>query len=202
MKDIDLQKESPAVVQVTQTGISWLRSKYAMWYLAAIAFAESFFVPIIIDPFLVALILARRTLWKKFVIVAVAASITGGLAGYALGAFLFETVGAELLAAFGLSESFSSLAESFDSNGFVFVLIGAFTPVPYKIVAIASGVLEINIITFIVASLFGRFFRLGLVGFAAYALGPHALPMMQRNLHWLAGILGVVLIGYIIFQLR
>lgn len=185
----------------THKSASWLRSKYSGWILAAISFAESVFAPILIDPFLVALILADRAKWLYYTSISIFASVVGGLAGYALGFLFFDTVGAALVDAFGLTNQFNDIASNFDSNGFVFVLIGAFTPIPYKLVAIASGLLHINILTFIVASIFGRIFRLGLVGFAAYALGPKALPMMQRHLHLLAAIVGLVLIGYIVYEL-
>lgn len=193
-------ESSDSLHQATKKGTKWLRSKYATWILAGIAFAESMFAPILIDPFLVALILAKRGSWKKYVLVSVGASVIGGIAGYALGLLFYDTVGIQLISFFGLDESFRNVSENFDSNGFVFVLIGAFTPVPYKIVALASGLLHINIFTFIVASIFGRLFRLGLVGFAAYAVGPKALPVMQKNLHILAAIIGILLVAYIVIK--
>ncbi|MDC1205359.1 VTT domain-containing protein [Candidatus Pacebacteria bacterium] len=193
-------RESESTDLATQKGVAWLRSKYAVWILGGTAFAESMFAPILIDPFLVALIIAKRELWKRYIFISVAASVVGGIAGYGLGILFFDTVGIKLITFFGLGESFASISENFDSNGFVFVLIGAFTPIPYKIVALASGVLHINIVTFLVASIFGRLFRLGLVGFAAYAVGPRALPVMQKHLHLIAAIIGMILVAYIIFQ--
>lgn len=193
--------EIDRVEDVAKKGASWLRSKYTSWTLAGISFAESMFAPIIIDPFLIAVILAKRELWKRYVLVAVVASVLGGLAGYVLGAVFFETVGVQLLDFFGLTDRFHKIASSVDTNGFVFVLIGAFTPVPYKLVALASGFLQVNIFTFLIASIFGRILRLGIVGFAAYALGPKALPIMQRHLHILAGAIGFILIAYIIYEL-
>lgn len=200
MQTKDLLFKEEAVVGAAKKGASWLRGKYAEWILAGIAFAESMFAPILIDPFLIAMIFAHRDRWKRYILISVVASVLGGVAGYAIGALFFEAIGAQVIAAFGLEESFASVARNIDRNGFVFVLIGAFTPIPYKIVAVASGLLHVNILTFIVASVFGRFFRLALVGFAAYAVGPHALPVVQRHLHLLAAIMGVILVAYIIFQ--
>ncbi len=186
---------------VTKKCTSWLCSRHSTWVLALISFAESMFAPILIDPFLVALILAKRTLWKKYVLISIVASVLGGLAGYVLGAVFFETIGVKLLDFFGLTAKFTAVATSVDTNGFVFVLIGAFTPIPYKLVALASGFLHINIFTFLIASIFGRTLRLGLVGFAAYAVGPKALPIMQRNLFLFAAIIGVLLVAYILYKL-
>lgn len=203
MQNVELadKEQSNHDLELNHKSVSWLRSKYSTWILGGISFAESMFAPIIIDPFLVAMIMAKRALWKRYVAVSIIFSVLGGVAGYILGAVFFETIGVALLEFFGLTEKFAGIAESVDSNGFVFVLIGAFTPIPYKLVALASGFLHINIFTFLIASIFGRIFRLGLVGFAAYAVGPRALPMMQRNLHILAAIVGVLLIGYIVYQL-
>lgn len=195
-----VEKED-TITSATHQGAKWLRSKYAGWVLAIIAFAESMFAPILIDPFLVALILAKRSAWKKYVLISVVASVLGGIGGYVLGALFFDVIGAKLLSVFGLESTFASISTNLDSNGFVFVLIGAFTPIPYKIVALGSGLLHIHIVTFIVASIVGRVLRLGLVGFAAYAVGPRALPLMQRHLHIFAAVVGIILIAYIIFKL-
>ncbi|MEM9336712.1 MAG: VTT domain-containing protein [Patescibacteria group bacterium] len=182
----------------SETSIKWLRSKYAEWILAGIAFSESMFAPILIDPFLVALIIAQRELWKRYILVSVIASVIGGIAGYLVGIYFFDLIGNSMLQTFGLEQRFNSVAEGINQSDFVFVLLGAFTPIPYKLVALASGFLQINIVTFIIASIFGRFFRLGLVGFAAYAVGPKALPVMQRNLHLIAAIAAVLFAIYII----
>lgn len=189
------------VTYATEKSVTWLRSKHAIWIFAAISFAESVFAPIIIDPFLIALIFARRELWKRFIVIAIIFSVLGGIAGYALGALFFDTIGTQVVSVFGLEENFAETSHDIDANGFIFVLIGAFTPIPYKIVAIASGLLHINLLTFLTASLIGRFFRLGLVGYAAYKVGPHTLPLVQRNLHIIAAVTGVILVGYILLQL-
>lgn len=181
-------------------GARWLRSKYADWILVCISAAESIFAPILIDPFLVALIFANRAKWKWYIFISIAASVVGGLIAYALGALFYETIGVTFVGMYGLESQFQSIQDNLNENGFVFVLIGAFTPIPYKLVALASGVLHINIFTFLVASFFGRIFRLGLVGFAAYAVGPKALPIMQRNLWLLAAVVGVMLVIYILFR--
>lgn len=184
-----------------QHGAKWLRSKHASAVLAFISFAESVFAPIIIDPFLVALILASPKKWKWYVCIAIVFSIVGGVFAYALGLLFFDTIGTKLVEFYRFEDQSTAISQSLNNNGFAFVLLGAFTPIPYKLVAIASGFLQINILTFIVASIFGRIFRLGLVGFAAYTVGPRALPAIQRNLHLLAGIIGIILLTYIIVRI-
>ena len=146
---------------VATTGARWLRSRFATVFLAAISFAESVFLPVLIDPFLIAMILARPARWRWYVAVAVIASTLGGVFAYWLGAAFFSTFGVMILDWYGVEESFTWIAGQVDKSGFVFVLIGAFTPIPYKIVALASGVLQIHFLTFLVASIIGRLLRLG-----------------------------------------
>ncbi len=181
-------------------GASWIRSRHAVWILAAISFAESVFAPILIDPFLVGLIMAHRRRWKRYILVAISASIAGGVFAYYLGLLFFDTFGTAIIDTYGLEEQFTEISKQVDASGFVFVLIGAFTPIPYKLVALASGFLHVNIITFIVASIFGRIFRLGLVGLAAYAFNPRALPLMQRHHYKVALVMAFILITYITYR--
>lgn len=190
--------EFPKILE--EKGVNWLRSRRSSWALAWISFAESIFFPIIIDPFLIALILANQNRWRWYIGVSVVASIVGGVVAYILGALFFDTVGVRVLELYALEDKFTSIAKQVDANGFVFVLLGAFTPIPYKIVALASGVLKINLFTFIIASIIGRLLRLGLVGLAAHYVGPRMLPVIRRNLQAIAAITGVLLLVYIIYQ--
>jgi len=186
---------------VAERGAKWLKSKNAVWVLAAISFAESLFAPIIIDPFLVALVMASPKRWKVYIVVSIVASTIGGVCAYILGALFFDTFGVKVVEFYSLQGTFDSIAASLDQNGFVFVLIGAFTPIPYKLVALASGLLHISFLTFIVASIFGRTLRLGLVGLAAHSVGPTALPLVRRNLYALAAIVGVLLLVYVAIRM-
>lgn len=188
----------PVVKPITPaTGPAWMRSRYSVWALAGISFAESVFAPILIDPFLIGLILAERTRWKLYVVTAIVASLIGGIFAYSIGLLFFDTFGQAVIAAYEAEEKFAAISADVNENGFVFVLIGAFTPIPYKLVAIASGILQVSLLTFVIASMFGRILRLGLVGFAAYSLSPKMLPIMQRNHYMVALIMGGVLISYI-----
>ncbi|MFT7507787.1 MAG: membrane protein YqaA with SNARE-associated domain [Acidimicrobiales bacterium] len=186
---------------VAKHGAKWLKSKHATWILAMISFAESLFAPILIDPFLIALIIATPKKWKLYTIVSIIASIMGGIVAYILGFLFFETLGIKIIEFYSLQGTFESISQNLDKSGFAFVLVGAFTPIPYKIVAIASGVLHISFVTFVVASTFGRVLRLGLVGVATQAVGPRALPVVRRNLYTIAAIAGILLLGYIAWQL-
>ncbi|MEL6803113.1 MAG: VTT domain-containing protein [Bacteroidota bacterium] len=187
--------------EVGERGARWLRSRYADWILGAIAFAESVFAPILIDPFLIALILARPERWIRYVWISIIFSLTGGVVAYFLGALFYDVIGTWIVNSYGLENQFSVITRSVDENGFVFVLLGALTPIPYKLVALASGVVQVNLMTFVVASIVGRILRLGLVGWATYLVGPRALPVIRRHLLLLTSILGVLLLGYLLYRI-
>jgi membrane protein YqaA with SNARE-associated domain len=178
----------------------WLRSRYAGSMLGAFSFAESIFLPVLIDPFLVALILAKRKRWLYYTTIAITSSVLGGIVAYFIGFWFFDSFGKPLIEHYGWQADFAALQSQIGESGFIFVLIGALTPIPYKLVALASGLANVHIITFILASLFGRIIRLGLVGYAAHAVGPHALPAFRGHLLSLAYIFLLLLTMYLVFQ--
>ena len=188
------------VEKVGKHGVRWLRSKHAGFILAVISFAESVFLPVLIDPFLVALILANRAKWFYYTTISVISSVVGGIVAYFLGLLFFDAVGQKILEVYHLADQFANISASLDANAFVFVLIGAITPIPYKIVALASGLAQVDFLLFLIASIFGRIIRLGLVGYVAFAVGPHALPVFRKHLLTLAYIFFFLLVSYLVVQ--
>ena len=195
------QVDPKYIEEVGERGARWLRSPHAGWILAGISFAESVFAPILIDPFLIALILAKRSAWLKFVVISVVFSVIGGLFGYLLGALFFDFIGKWVIEFYHLEDEFAAITSKVGDNAFAFVLLGAVTPIPYKLVAIASGLGQLNFVTFFFASVVGRLLRLGLVGWATYMVGPHAVPLIRRHLLSLATVIGAILIAYLVVQL-
>lgn len=176
----------------------WLRSRYATPVLALIAFAESVFFPILIDPFLVALILAKPEAWKRYIGVSIIASVVGGVVAYFLAAFFFDQIVAGLIAFEHFETQFESISSSLNDNALVFTLIGAITPIPYKLVALAAGFLKINFGLFLIASIVGRFIRLGFVGYIAYRFGPHALRLFHSRFNVVISVLLVVVVTFVL----
>lgn len=187
--------------EVGKHRLRWIDSPYANRIFAAIAFTESFFAPIIIDPFLVALVLARRHLWFRYTAIAIIFSVLGGLAGYLLGLLFYDLLGQRVIEFYGLTDYFIEVSKEINANAFAFVLLGALTPIPYKLVAIAAGVSQMNLLTFLVASIIGRILRLGAVGWATYLVGPKAVPLIRRHLLAIAYLIGVILILYIFIRI-
>ena len=197
--------ESPQIDQqvqkVGEQSARWLRSRFASPVLALIAFAESMFAPILIDPFLVALVLAKPESWKRYTIVAITASVAGGAAAYFTAAFFFNEFVNGILAWEHFESQFNSISESLNQNAFWFTLIGAVTPIPYKLVALAAGFLQINFALFLLASIIGRIIRLGFVGYIAYRFGPYALKLFHARFNTFALIALIFLAIYLIYRL-
>lgn len=191
------QAEEYLKEEVGEQRARWIDSKHAEGVFAMIAFAESVFAPIIIDPFLVALILTRREKWLRYVTIAVVFSVLGGIAGYLIGLLFYDLIGRPVIEFYNMQSYFDSVTARVSENAFVFVLIGALTPIPYKLVAIASGVVSLNFTTFIVASIVGRILRLGLVGWTTYLVGPRAVKIVRQHLLKLAYLIAVILLAYI-----
>lgn len=135
------------------------RHRLAEPILALIVFLEAMIIPIFPEIMLAPMIVAdRRRAWRLATICTIA-SVTGGLAGYAIGYFLFDTIGKAIIDFYGAGDGFASLTQQFNDNGPLMVLIGALSPIPYKVITITSGVAGLDLWTFIFYGLLGRGLR-------------------------------------------
>ena len=171
------------------------RHRYAAWALAGVAFIESSVFPIPPDVMLIPMALAERAKAWLYAAIATAASVIGGLAGYAIGYFLFETIGQSLIALYGYTEAFESFADRYNEWGAWIVFIAGTTPFPYKVITIASGVTALDLGVFIVASVLARGARFFLVAGLLYWLGPPIRDFIERYLGLLATLFVVLLVG-------
>ena len=143
--------------------LEWARHRHAERYLAGVSFAESSFFPIPVDVMLAPMVLADKEKAWRLAAITTLMSVVGGMAGYLIGAFFFESFGQQMLDFFHAHEAFASVQESYIKHGMVIVLLAGFTPIPYKIFTIASGVIGIAVIPFLAMSLLGRGARFFLV---------------------------------------
>jgi membrane protein YqaA with SNARE-associated domain len=163
--------------------------------LAAISFAESSFFPIPPDVMLVPMVLAQRS--KAFVIAGVCtiASVVGGLFGYAIGYFLFETIGAWVIQLYNLQGAMETFRAEFAEYGTWIILIKGLTPIPYKLVTIASGVAHFDLFTFVWASILTRGVRFFLVAGLLWKFGDPIRNFIEKRLEVLTWAFLVALIG-------
>ena len=139
------------------------QSRFAVWVLAAIAFADSSVLPIPPDLLFVPLALVRRQqIWALSVVCIVASSL-GAMLGYTIGYSLWSFVGARLVEFYGYSEGFATYQGLVKRWGACIIIAKAFTPVPFKIMAIAAGVAAMDPLVFIIATVVGRTLHFAMV---------------------------------------
>lgn len=163
--------------------LSAFSPKRTEWALATLSFLESSFVPIVIDPFLIGAIALHRERWHRYVLVTVVSSVLGACTAYFAGAFFWDAFGARLLAWMHAEQAFEGVRALVTRGEVMFTLIGAITPVPYKLTSLAGGMFHFNIPLFIVASLFGRYVRFVAVGYLAYIGRSHGRALL-RHITW------------------
>ena len=154
----------------------------ALSALAVVSFVESSIFPIPPDVLLVPMVLANRERAWRIAAVCTAASVVGGMAGYAIGYFLFDAVGRPLLEFYGQVETFESFRASYNAWGAWIVAGAGITPFPYKVITIASGVTGLDLATFAVASLASRGVRFFLEAALLWYFGPPIRRFIENNL--------------------
>ena len=168
---------------------------YALWTLALISFVESSVFPIPPDVLLIPMVLAAPTRAWLIAGVCTLASVLGDLAGYAIGALLFEALGQPILALYGYLERFIEFQAWYNAWGAWIVFFAGLTPFPYKVVTIASGVTGLDLGTFTVASVLARGLRFFAVAALLWWFGPPIRRFIERNLGWLTVVFFVLLFG-------
>jgi membrane protein YqaA with SNARE-associated domain len=129
---------------------------HALWALAVVAFIESSFFPIPPDVLMIPMILARPSKAWLIAGVALVASVLGGMLGYAIGAFAYESIGQPILESMGKADAMEEFNTRFNDFGFWAVLAAGVTPFPYKVITIMSGWTGMPLGTFIATSMLAR----------------------------------------------
>ncbi len=175
--------------------MSFSANKHAMWTLFAIAFIESSVFPLPPDILLVPMILASREKAWKIAGVCTIASVLGGLAGYGIGYFLFESLGQPLLAFYGKAAKFAEFQTLYQQWGAWVVGMAGVTPFPYKVITIASGVAKLDLGTFVLASVLSRGVRFFLEAFLLWYFGEPIRAFIEKYLGVLATVGFIILLG-------
>jgi len=147
------------------------KKKYALSFLLFIAFIESFIFPIPPDIFLIFLILAQRNKAFYFAFYCTLFSVLGGMLGFAIGVFFFDTIGSNILNYYNLDDKFLNFKNYYNEFGIWVVAAGGFTPIPYKVITIFSGFIKMNFIEFTIASFISRAARYFLLATLLYFYG-------------------------------
>jgi membrane protein YqaA with SNARE-associated domain len=169
---------------------------HALWLMGFVSFVESSFFPIPPDAMLIPMSIARPERAWLFATVCTLTSVAGGVLGYAIGAFLYDTVGHWLIALYGYGDKVEAFREAYARWGTWIILLKGVTPIPYKIVTITSGFAGYNIWLFIVFSFVARGTRFYLTAFLLNRYGVQAREIIEKRLgFWVTVSLGVLLVG-------
>ena len=184
----------------------WMMEKaahaHAERWLFLFSFMESSFFPIPPHPLLGLMCLARPDKALRYGMVCTLASVLGGLFGYAIGFFAYETIGVALLKTLGLWDSFPAAACYLREFGAEIILIKGATPIPFKLLTLTAGFIHMDLWTFIWASVLSRAFQFMLVGVLFWKFGPPIKNFIDKYLAWVtAGFLVLVVGGFIAFSM-
>ena len=179
--------------------------KSSKYYLAVVSFIESSFFPIPPDVMVIPMVISKKDDFFKIFLIATLFSVMGGILGYLLGAFFFD-IAMNVMTFYGYEDKLISLKNNLINNqGFYawlsILFLAGFTPLPYKVFTIASGLIGFNLIIFIFISLISRGMRFFIVSYLSYKFGDLFTQFMNKHgSKWftIIGIL-IVIIGVITY---
>tara|TARA_B100000003_G_scaffold181854_1_gene173946 strand:+ start:19 stop:624 length:606 start_codon:yes stop_codon:yes gene_type:complete len=181
--------------------------KSSKYYLAIISFIESSFFPIPPDVMVIPMVISKKNEYIKIFLITTIFSVLGGILGYFIGAFFFD-LGMQIMSFYGYEDKLNNLKKSLiDSQGFYawlgILFLAGFTPLPYKVFTIASGLIGFNIIIFIFISLISRGLRFFIVSYLSYKFGDLFTEFMHKQgSKWFTVIgISIVIIGIIIYSI-
>jgi membrane protein YqaA with SNARE-associated domain len=167
----------------------------ALWWLAAVAFVESSVFPIPPDVLMIPMILARPSRAWLIALVALVASVAGGVLGYVIGAFFYDSLGQPVLEAMGKGAAMAEFNTRFNDFGFWAVLTAGVTPFPYKVITIMSGWTGMPIGTFIATSILARALRFFMVAGLLWKFGSPIRDFIEQRLGLVFTVFLVILFG-------
>ena len=182
--------------------------KSSKYYLALVSFIESSFFPIPPDVMVVPMVISKKNDFIKIFLIATIFSVLGGILGYFIGAFFFD-IGMQIMSFYGYEGKLINIKNNLmNSEGFYawlgILFLAGFTPLPYKVFTIASGLIGFNILIFILISFISRGLRFFIVSFLSYKFGSLFTEFMEKHGSKWFTIIGliIVIIGCIIFLIH
>jgi membrane protein YqaA with SNARE-associated domain len=172
--------------------------KNAIPAMGVVSFMESSFFPIPPDVMLVPMVLANRAKAFRIALVCTVCSVLGGLFGYAIGYFFFETLGAWVVKTYGLQAGLAAFRAGFDEYGTWIILIKGLTPIPYKLVTITAGLAHFDLFTFVWASIVTRGARFFIVAAILKYFGEAMLNEFERRLNLYSVLLLILIVGGVV----
>lgn len=179
--------------------------KSSKYYLAIVSFVESSFFPIPPDVMVIPMVISKKNDFIKIFLITTFFSVMGGMLGYLIGAFFFD-FGSQIMSFYGYENKLSNIKENLvNSDGFYawlgILFLAGFTPLPYKVFTIASGLISFNFFIFIFISLVSRGLRFFIVSYLSYKFGNLFTEFMEKHGSKWFTIIGllIVIIGLLIY---
>ena len=169
--------------------------KYSAWILSFISFTESSFFPIPPDILLIPMIIAKKTKAWFYAFICTFFSVLGGITGYAIGYFFYNTIGILIIDAYDLSQSFNAFENYYNEYGILIVLGAGFTPFPFKFITIASGLFNLNIFLFIITAIIARGLRFYLLAGLLFIFGEKIKVLIDKYFNLLVSLFFILLVG-------
>jgi len=176
-------------------------SRLAYPFIFVLCFLESIIFPFPQEVFMIPMMASDRDRIFKIAWFALLGSLLGAIAAYFIGMYLFESIGMYILNLYSLYETFTNFSNQVSEYGFLYVFVGGFTPVPFKIVTLSSGFIGINFLIFIAASIISRSVRFFLIGYIIWRFGEDIMKSFEKRLNTYL-ILFLIFISFIIISLR
>jgi membrane protein YqaA with SNARE-associated domain len=174
---------------------------HALWILGAVSFMESSFFPVPPDIMLIPMTLARPERAWRYAAVCTAASVAGGMLGYLIGSALYDSVGLWLIRLYGYGDKLETFREGYAHYGALIILLKGLTPIPYKLITIASGFAGYNFGLFVLLSLLTRGVRFFAEAFLLKRYGARARTMLEERLGLWVTVGALVLVGGVVAAL-
>ena len=171
--------------ELYQKSLRLAAHKSSKFFLAVVAFAESSFFPIPPDIMIVPMVIAKKVDYLKIFLIATISSALGGLLGYFIGSSFIE-LAMNVVQFYGYEDKVLSLKNDLSSGGGFYVFLGAlflagFTPLPFKVFTITSGIIGFNIIIFFFICLLSRGLRFFFVSYLTYKFGNTFSSFIEKN---------------------
>ena len=180
---------------------TFLKKKESKWILYFISFIESIIFPIPTDPFLIPFIVTEKKFFRLAIFTTLF-SVLGGIVAYLLGSFLWESLEPLVEVYFyGIFNSVNEFEKNFLNLGILLIMFGGISPFPFKVTCLASGILGINFVIFVLASTVSRGLRFFLVSYLIYRYGEKSLIFARKHIAIISVVLLVIIVLITIYYL-
>ena len=181
---------------------SFSNTRFAMPFIFFIGYVEAIIFPLPQEIFMVPMMLSERSKVFRIAFYSFIGSILGGITAYYLGLLFFDSIVNPIINFYDYSHHFLFFKDQINEFGFIYVFIGGFTPLPFKIITLTSGALNIPFWNFLIAAILSRGLRFYLVGFLVWKYGEKVINTVDKKLNLISFcILGIVLIFYFIYKI-